>query len=161
MVSAGGGHPPRCGDDPAGGERLRFRNLLRSPRGRQRRRRDPRPCCGSTGAVAPGGANGALLDRLDVAGPFGVGNPEPAFAVPRCTVDFAKVVGEGHVRCRLSEPGGARLEAIAFRAADGPVGKALLDSRGGALHVAGALRRDRWRGRDGVKMIVADAAHPV
>ena len=112
------------------------------------------------GAVAPGGADGGLLDRLDVAGPFGVGNPEPGFAVPGGTVDFARVVGDGHVRCRLSDPGGARLEAIAFRAADGPVGKALLEAQGGALHVAGALRRDRWRGRDGVKMVIDDAAYP-
>ena len=160
MVSAGGGHPLAAGMTLPAENVSAFATFFEA-RAAASGAGATAPVLWLDGAVAPGGANGALLDRLDVAGPFGVGNPEPAFAVPGCTVDFAKVVGEGHVRCRLSEPGGARLEAIAFRAADGPVGKALLASRGGALHVAGALRRDRWRGRDGVKMIVADAAHPV
>jgi len=35
---------------------------------------------------------------------------------------------------------------------------ALLNSRGMPLHIAGKLRRDRWRGNDSVQLIVEDAA---
>ncbi len=112
------------------------------------------------GVLAPGGATTDLLDLLDPAGPYGVGNPEPRFVMPECRIEFADTTTNGHVRCRLSGDGGGRVQAIAFRAADGPVGQALLAARGGALHVAGHLRRDRWRGRDSVRMIVEDVAAP-
>jgi single-stranded-DNA-specific exonuclease len=53
---------------------------------------------------------------------------------------------------------GGRLKAIAFRAAGTPLGAALLANRGGALHLAGHLRADRWNGRDDVQFVIEDAA---
>lgn len=110
------------------------------------------------GALSPGGATPALMDALEAAEPFGAGNPEPRFAVPACRVEYADIVGGDHVRCRLASLGGERVKAIAFRAANRAAGRSLLAARGGALHVAGHLRRDRWRGRDGVQLVVEDTA---
>ena len=53
---------------------------------------------------------------------------------------------------------GGRLDAIAFRAADTPLGKGLLKARGGRIHVAGVLRTDDWNGRTRVQIQVEDAA---
>jgi single-stranded-DNA-specific exonuclease len=53
---------------------------------------------------------------------------------------------------------GARLEAVAFRAEDTPLAKLLLAGEGSALHIAGHLRRDTWNGRDGVELVIEDAA---
>ncbi len=64
------------------------------------------------------------------------------------------------MRCVLEGGDGARLDAVAFRAADQPVGKALLASAGMPLHVAGHLRRDTWNGRDRRELIVEDIADP-
>jgi single-stranded-DNA-specific exonuclease len=50
------------------------------------------------------------------------------------------------------------LNAIAFRAADTPLGRLLTDAKGRALHIAGHLRRDSWRGGDAVQLVVDDAA---
>ena len=49
----------------------------------------------------------------------------------------ADIVGAGHVRCVLAGDDGGRLKAIAFRAAERPLGQALLARGPGALHVAG------------------------
>ena len=68
------------------------------------------------------------------------------------------VVGAGHVRLRLESGDRSRLDAIAFRAAESPLGKALLGARGERLHVAGALTIDSWGGRERVQMRVLDAA---
>ena len=118
------------------------------------------PSLGLDGALAIAGATVELCGLLDEAGPFGSGNPEPRFALPDCRIAFADVVGAGHVRCRLAGAGGGSLKAIAFRAADAPVGQAVLAARGGALHVAGHLREDRWRGRSEVQLVVDDVARP-
>jgi single-stranded-DNA-specific exonuclease len=99
-----------------------------------------------------------FLDLLDQAGPFGAGNPEPRFVLPSATLAFADVVGQDHVRCRLSTSDGGKLKAIAFRALERPLGRALLEARGARLHLAGHLRADEWRGRREVQLHIEDAA---
>jgi single-stranded-DNA-specific exonuclease len=73
-------------------------------------------------------------------------------------VSRVRIINDEHVRCTLSAANGARLEAAAFRVGDAPLGKLLLKAEGTTLHVAGHLRRDTWNGRDGVELIVEDAA---
>lgn len=99
-----------------------------------------------------------LAETLGRLGPFGAGNPEPRFALPRVRVVAPSVVGSGgHVACTLVGPDGGRLRAIAFRCADQPVGQALL-RRDALLHVAGTLRIDRWNGNTRVQLFIDDVA---
>jgi single-stranded-DNA-specific exonuclease len=110
-------------------------------------------------ALSAAGATASLIDHLDALAPFGAGNPEPRFALPGVVVAHVAPVGQGHLRVALADPlGAARLQAIAFRAADSPLGAFLADARGRAVHVAGHLRRDRWRGGDAVQFVIDDAA---
>lgn len=99
-----------------------------------------------------------LAETLSRLGPYGAGNAEPRFALPRVRVVAASVVGSGgHVACTLVGPDGGRLRAIAFRCADQPVGQALL-RRDALLHVAGTLRLDRWNGTIRVQLFIDDVA---
>jgi len=95
---------------------------------------------------------------LDRAGPYGSGHAEPRFAVAGARVVQPVVVGAKHVRCTLLGPDGSRLKAVAFRALENGIGEALLRSDGLALHVAGALRADHWRGERRVQLVIEDAA---
>jgi single-stranded-DNA-specific exonuclease len=106
---------------------------------------------------SPAGADLALAEEIAQAGPFGAGNPEPLLALSDVRVAFADVVGNAHVKLRLSG-GGAVLDAIAFRALGTPLGEGLLASRGKPIHVAGRLRRDEWNGRVRVQLEIEDAA---
>jgi len=108
--------------------------------------------------VSPSGATETLVKDIARAGPFGAGNPEPVFAVPDARVVFADVVGKDHVRLRLAGGDGARLDAIAFRSADTPLGRGLMASRGKTIHAAGRLKIDEWNGRVRVQLHVEDAA---
>jgi single-stranded-DNA-specific exonuclease len=112
------------------------------------------------GSLTPAGVTDELMALIDRAGPFGQGNPEPRFALPAQRVKFARMVGTRHVRCVLEGGDGARLDAVAFRASDQPVGEALLAASGLPLHVAGHLRRDTWNGRDRRELVVEDVADP-
>jgi single-stranded-DNA-specific exonuclease len=112
------------------------------------------------GALTPGAVTDDFLALIERAGPYGQGNPQPRFAFPAHRVKFAKVVGEAHVRCVLEAGDGSRLDAVAFRAADQPVGAALLGSAGMPLHVVGNLRRDTWGGRDRRELVIEDVADP-
>jgi single-stranded-DNA-specific exonuclease len=112
------------------------------------------------GALTPAAVNDEFLDLIERAGPYGQGNPQPRFAFPAHRVKFAKAVGEAHVRCVLEAGDGSRLDAVAFRVADQPLGQALLGSSGMPLHVAGHLRRDTWGGRDRRELVIEDIASP-
>ena len=110
------------------------------------------------GLIAPSGATVAMVRDIARAGPFGAGNPEPVLAVPDARVAFADVVGQGHVRLRLTGGDGARLDAIAFRVADTALGRSLLEARGQRIHAAGRLRADAWNGNERVQLHLDDAA---
>jgi len=111
-------------------------------------------------AITARGATPELFRDIERAGPFGAGNPQPVFAFPAHTARFAEIVGQGgHVRFTLASGDGARLKAIAFRAAGQPVGRMLLSAGNDTpLHVAGTLSLDHWQGREQVQLRVGDVA---
>jgi len=109
-------------------------------------------------AITAGGARPEFVTEVERAGPFGAACPEPVFALPGHLLADVGVVGNGHVRLRLEAGDRSRLDAIAFRVAEGPLGQFLLGARGARLHVAGALTLDSWGGRERVQMRVMDAA---
>ena len=113
---------------------------------------------GIDAALAPGAATQELVAMIERAGPFGAGNALPRFALTGVRVEFAQPVGEGHVRCTLVGHQRSRVEAIAFRAGQSELGPALLDPARPILHVAGALRIDRYNGRESVRLQIDDAA---
>ena len=112
------------------------------------------------GALTATGATLDLMEKLEQAGPFGAGHPEPVFAFPAHRVTFADVVGKGHVRASIAAPDGTALKAISFKADDKPHGKMLLEGRGRNLHVAGTLSIDTWQGSPKVQLRILDVADP-
>jgi len=113
---------------------------------------------GIDAALAPAAATRELVEMIERAGPFGAGNALPRFALTGVRVSYAQPVGEGHVRCTLQGAERGRVDAIAFRASQSALGPALLDSARPVLHVAGALRIDRFGGRETVRLQIDDAA---
>jgi single-stranded-DNA-specific exonuclease len=110
------------------------------------------------GAVSAGGATVGLIETLSRAGPFGAGNPEPVLAFPAHTLAYVDPVGADHVRVRLRAGDGSMVSGIAFRAMNKPLGKALIDNRGRAVHAAGTLTIDRWQGAERPQLRLLDVA---
>ena len=67
-------------------------------------------------------------------------------------------IGECHLALALADGLGGRLDAVAFRALEGPLGAFLPAAGGTRAHLAGRLERDDWGGRTRVKLHVEDAA---
>jgi len=109
-------------------------------------------------ALSADGATLELLETLEAAGPYGSGHPAPVLALPRHRLVDAKLVGNGHVRADLRSLSGARLQAIAFRAAETDLGAFLFANRGATVHVAGNLAVNHWNGSRSVQFRISDAA---
>lgn len=112
-------------------------------------------------ALTARGASLDLVHSLERAGPYGSGNPGPVFAFPAHRARFAQVVGKGgHVSFTLASEDGARLKAIAFRAAETAIGDALLRGNDASFHFAGSLSIDHYQGREQVQFRLTDMASP-
>jgi len=111
-------------------------------------------------AMTARGATTQFVHEIERAGPFGAGNPQPIFAFPSHRARFSEIVGTGgHVKFTLTSDDGARLKAIAFRAATSALGEVLLSAGNDTrLHLAGTLSIDHWQGREEVQFRLMDAA---
>ena len=114
-------------------------------------------CLKVDSALTAAAATPALVRRLEAAGPYGSGNPEPLFVLPRCRLAEVIPVGVDHLRLRAVSPDGAGLDAIAFRSVGKTLGEALK-----RLKDAGRPRRSlslsRYGGRERAQLRVADVA---
>ena len=162
LLINGGGHAMAAGFTVAADKLEALRGFLIERLGEGLDREKLVPELAIDGALSAGAAQPELINHLDRLAPFGAANPEPRFAFPGLRVMHAEIAGSAHLRCILADPlDGARLAAIAFRAAETPLGRLLAETRGAAIHVAGHLRHDTWRGGDAAQVAIEDAAPAV
>jgi single-stranded-DNA-specific exonuclease len=110
------------------------------------------------GTLAPAGMTGDLARAVASAGPYGAGWAAPRIAVGPAKIVRCDIVGENHVRAIVTGQDGGKLKAMAFRAADTPMGDALLHGEGRSFWLAGRIQHDDWNGRDEAELHLEDAA---
>ena len=159
LLLAGGGHPMAAGLTVRTEQIPELRAFLSERLAAETAQATAEDVLEIDALVSPGAAGRAMLEDFRRLEPFGPGNPEPLFAAAGLMVAEAMPVRGGHVRCVLTDGMGAKLRAVAWRAEDTDLGRRIL-SREGGLHVAGKLKADDWKGRDGVELEIEDAADP-
>ncbi|MCC3860551.1 single-stranded-DNA-specific exonuclease RecJ [Pseudemcibacter aquimaris] len=110
------------------------------------------------GALSLSAVDPTLVNQLDQIGPYGQGNAGPRFAFSDCFVSYVDIVGKDHVKCTLKGGDGSTVKAMAFRSADKPLGRFLIDSRGKAIKIAGTIRNNHWNGRTSAEIFIDDAS---
>ncbi len=160
IIAKGGGHAMAAGVTVRQGQMAPLRAHLFERLGDAVRTARATTSLAIDAAITARTATPAFVHELERAGPFGAGNPTPILAVPGHTLKFAEIVGPaGHVRVTLVSGDGARLRAIAFRAASTPLGQALLQAgNDSSMHVAGCLTVDHYQGNEQVQLRITDAA---
>jgi single-stranded-DNA-specific exonuclease len=111
-------------------------------------------------ALTANAATPELVHRLEAAGPYGAGAPEPLFALPRHRLAEVTPVGADgrHLRLRAVAGDGRAVEGIAFRASGKKLGEALTRLKGAPVHLAGTLAVNRFGGREQAQIRVVDVA---
>lgn len=105
--------------------------------------------------LAPGAATPELVSGIASLGPFGVGAPEPLFLIQDVAVTSLRRIGVNHLRF-VAEDASGRVDCVAWRAEDQPVGRCL--RQGGRFSLAGRLKCDSWNGRERVQLDIVDVA---
>ena len=109
-------------------------------------------------ALTAAGATRELVAAVAAAGPYGAGSPEPMFVLPRHRLAAVMPVGQDHFRVSAAGADGSKIEAMAFRAKNTPLGDALEQLNGGQAHLAVTLSLDHYGGRERVQARIADVA---
>ena len=107
------------------------------------------------------GATTELAQQLQHLAPFGNGNDEPVFVLPRARVVRADRIGKEGATIRAfveGEGGGPRLKTLMFRAREGALSEALLNRDSPPLNLAGHLRAEEWNGTTTAGFFLSDAA---
>lgn len=100
-----------------------------------------------------------LIDRLESAGPFGMGNPGPKLVVPNARILVCDRMKDKHLRVILTDRSSRRrVTAVTFNSVGSPLGDILERSVGHTVHLAGNLRRNRFNGQESAQFFIEDAA---
>jgi single-stranded-DNA-specific exonuclease len=109
--------------------------------------------------LAPGGITPALVEAMDLGGPYGMGWPQPRVVAGPVRIIKADIVGNGHVRAVVVGDDGRTIKTVAFRQADTALGLALLGAPPHRkLWLAGRARIDDWGSRPAAELHLDDAA---
>lgn len=162
IIPKGGGHAMAAGVTLKPGQMPAFRAHIYDQLARSAAVARSETALAIDAALTARGASVDFVRDIERAGPFGAGNPQPVFAFPAHKARFPDVVGAGgHIKFTLTSGDGARLKAIAFRAASTELGQVLLSAGNDtSLHLAGTLTLDQWQGRQEVQFRVSDLARP-
>jgi len=161
LIAKGGGHAMAAGVTLRPGDLGAFRAFLAEQLGEAVAAGRAASALRIDAALTARGASVELLQQLEKAGPYGAGNATPVFAFPAHRARFPQLVGKGgHVSFTLTADDGARLKAIAFRAAGTALGETLLREADQPLHFAGSLGLDHYQGRTQAQLRLSDIARP-
>jgi single-stranded-DNA-specific exonuclease len=86
-----------------------------------------------------------LIEELELLEPFGEGNPEPVFCMRDLKVAGARIVGEKHLKLRMTD-NMVMLDAIGFGMGHHDV------AEDDVLDVAFVPQKDTWRGNGAVQL---------
>lgn len=111
------------------------------------------------GYLAVQGLSFELLDQVERAGPFGMGNPAPKWVLHAAVILRCERMKDKHLRLIAGDNNGkARVTCVSFNSVHTPLGDLLESSVGRTLHLAGNAKRNRFNGSESVQFIIEDAA---
>ncbi len=158
LLVKGGGHAMAAGFTVARERLAELREFLVERLANRVGTPEDTPTLHLDGVLSVSGASAGLLAELAKVGPFGMGNPEPRFVIANARLAYVNVAGTNHLRCVLVDDRGTRLDAMAFRCLDRPLGAALRNHAGALFHFAGKLQENSWRGQTKPRFVIDDAA---
>ncbi len=91
-------------------------------------------------------------------GPFGMGNPEPYFALSEIRVHQLDIMKDKHLRLMISDvEGGSRMKAVFFNGVDTSLGQMLIQNyKNTCFHLVGQFQINSWQGRECVEFHLID-----
>lgn len=156
VITKGGGHTMAAGFSLTEEQIPAFREFAGEYIAKSLNNTKPYPILNIDLSLNLSAANNNLCEELERLKPFGTGNSEPLILIREVYFQKPYIIGSGHIKCELTNLAGARLTAIAFKAADTELGNEILSQHHSCYDVVGNLRFNRWNNSTTLQFIISD-----
>ena len=91
-------------------------------------------------------------------GPYGNSFEEPLFIFPEHRISGLTVLKNEHLKLKIVDSSGFKINAISFRSFDLPLGQFLRENQNKKIHFLGRLTMNNWNNKSTPQFIIDDAA---
>ena len=99
-----------------------------------------------------------LVEKIVDLGPFGNSFEEPLFIFPGHRILELTALKNQHLKLKIADSSGFRIDAISFRSFDLPLGQFLRENQHKKIHFLGRLTLNSWNDKVTPQLIIDDAA---
>ncbi len=99
-----------------------------------------------------------LVKNIVNLGPYGNAFEEPLFIFPGHRISELAVLKNEHLKLKIVDSSGFKINAISFRSFDLPLGKFLRENQNKRIHFLGRLTMNNWNNKSTPQFIIDDAA---
>jgi len=156
LLLSGGGHAMAAGLSLKKQDIDEFSTTLKALIAKQNEGVEIRPILEFDASVSLKRLDRGFYDTLTDLAPFGPGNPEPIWLLPKVSINHALMLKGGHARLDISDFSHTKTKALAWRVEGRPLHE-LLFQRGVVLDLVVQLKPDDFQGRQGIQLEIMDA----
>ena len=99
-----------------------------------------------------------LVKKIVNLGPYGNSFEEPLFIFPGHRISELIVLKNEHLKLKIVDSSGYKINAISFRSFDLPLGQFLRENQNKKIHFLGRLTMNNWNNKSTPQFIIDDAA---
>ena len=99
-----------------------------------------------------------LVEKIVNLGPYGNSFEEPLFIFPGHRILELTALKNQHLKLKIVDNSGFRINAISFRSFDLPLGQFLRENQNKKIHFLGRLTMNNWNNKSTPQLIIDDAA---
>ena len=99
-----------------------------------------------------------LVEKIANLGPYGNSFEEPLFIFPGHRISELTALKNEHLKLKIVDSSGYKVNAISFRSFDLPLGQFLRENQNKKIHFLGRLTMNNWNNKSTPQFIIDDAA---
>ena len=161
IILRGGGHQMAAGVTVTNEKLVEFINFFEAFVSKNKKKNSSLNFLNIDAAISINGINDKLIKEINSIGPYGSGNPRPIFVLKSIKILKPLIVGDSkkHISFIASERSGQSIKCVAFQCVDNKLGKTILsDYKNNSFHLAGYLKKSKWKNKDYFELIIADVS---
>jgi len=164
IVLKGGGHAMAGGFTVMPDKLDEFKGFIENYLKENKGQENEVPAIDITSMATVAGAKPDFIKLLtNNVGPFGMGNPEPIFALADIRVHQVDILKDKHIRVLMSDAeGGMRMKAMMFSGVGTKLGDMMIKNhRIMPFHLVGQFQINNWQGRESVEFHISDGVNAI
>ena len=156
ILISGGGHKMAAGFKLHRKNLRLFRDFLSE--NRPDTDRIERKIIKADGLLMASAVTNELVEKIVNLGPYGNSFEEPLFIFPGHRISELTALKNEHLKLKIVDSSGYKVNAISFRSFDLPLGQFLRENQNKKIHFLGRLTMNNWNNKSTPQFIIDDAA---